>query len=386
MPKNPALLKSLSLALLACLLFPAVIFAAAPGVSDDKIVLGQTAATDGPASALGSGMQYGLQLWFDHVNSTGGIHGRTIELTTYNDGYEPVQALDNAKKLVEEDSVFALIGGVGTPTAKAVVPFVESAQVPFIGPFTGAGFLRDPDLNWVVNVRASYNQEMEALVAHLHDELGYDRIGIFYQNDGYGQAGLSGLQAAMDRRGLEISQEATYERNTLAVKKGVLAFRKDPPQAIVMEGAYKPRAEFIRVARRAKITDTLFCNISFVGTRALFADLGGDASEDLISQVMPDPRLKGLPFVSEYLDLLAKSGSNHEPDWISLEGFAVGKLFTEALSKLGNDVTRSGFMEAIAATGTFDLGGVVLEFSDNDSQGMNDVYMTAFKSGEIVDL
>ncbi|MGB0371739.1 MAG: ABC transporter substrate-binding protein [Opitutales bacterium] len=357
-----------------------------PGISENKIILGQTAATGGPASALGSGMKEGLNLWFDYVNQKGGINGRQIELITYDDGYEPGQALENAKKLVETDSVFALIGGVGTPTAKAVVPYIQDQGVPFIGPFTGAGFLRDASNNWVVNVRASYDQEMEALVAHLHDEKGLKNIGIFYQNDGYGQAGLSGLKKAMEKRGLNIAGEATYERNTLAVKQGVLAFRRNQPEAIVMVGAYKPCAEFIRVARKARINNTLFCNISFVGTHALFEELGDQADNVLISQVMPDPRNDGSALVQEYLKLLKATNPDAKPDWISLEGFAVAKLFTSALEKTGGTPTREALMQAIADTGKFDLGGAVLEYGEGDSQGMNAVYLTAFQDTQIIDL
>ena len=121
-----------------------------PGVSSDKIVLGQSAAFDGPASALGLGMRLGMQAAFAEVNAAGGVNGRQIELKTYDDGYEPDAAIANTKKLIDEDQVFALIGEVGTPTSKAAQPIAKAAGVPFIGPFTGAGFLRDPANDHVV--------------------------------------------------------------------------------------------------------------------------------------------------------------------------------------------------------------------------------------------
>lgn len=103
------------------------------GVTDDKIVFGQTAALDGPASALGLGMNAGILAAFHEANGNGGVNGRMLEL------------------VVREDKVFALIGGVGTPTANGVQPITSQEKVPFIGPFTGAEFLRSPFKRYVVN-------------------------------------------------------------------------------------------------------------------------------------------------------------------------------------------------------------------------------------------
>ena len=115
---------------------------AEPGVFDDRIVFGQSAAFEGPAAALGLGMRQGILAAFAEANTAGGVNGRKLELVTYDDGYEPEKAIANTNKLMNEDKVFALIGEVGTPTSKAVQPIATEAQVPFIGPFTGAGFLQ----------------------------------------------------------------------------------------------------------------------------------------------------------------------------------------------------------------------------------------------------
>ena len=128
---------------------------AEPGVSADKILFGQSAALDGPAAALGTGMREGILAAFAEANRNGGVHGRQLELKSYDDGYEPERAIEQTNTLIDQDQVFALIGAVGTPTSKAAQPISTKANVPFIGPFTGAGFLRDPALNNVVNVRGS---------------------------------------------------------------------------------------------------------------------------------------------------------------------------------------------------------------------------------------
>jgi ABC-type branched-subunit amino acid transport system substrate-binding protein len=128
------------------------------GVFDDRILFGQSAAFDGPAAALGLGMREGILASFNEANAAGGINGHRLELVSYDDGYEPERAIANTKRLISE-GVFALVGEVGTPTSSAAQPIATEAGVPFIGPFTGAAFLRDPSLGNVINVRASYDLE-----------------------------------------------------------------------------------------------------------------------------------------------------------------------------------------------------------------------------------
>lgn len=178
------------------------------GVSDSEILLGQSCALSGPAQALGTGMQQGLNAYFSKVNAAGGIHGRKIRLISKDDGYEPDRAIENTRSLIDQEKVFLMIGEVGTPTSKAVVPIIEEEQVPFFGPFTGAEFLRTPYKKYVLNVRGSYYQEMERLAEYLVEGQGLKKIACFYQNDGYGQAGLSGIEKALKKRNMELAATA----------------------------------------------------------------------------------------------------------------------------------------------------------------------------------
>src|ERR1700738_2440928 len=171
--------------------------AAEDGVTADAIMFGQASVLEGPASALGQGMRAGIQAAFDEVNARGGVHGRKLKLVSRDDGYEPDRAIAETKKLIDEDKVFALIGPVGTPTSAAAQPIATAAHVPFIGPFTGAGFLRNPKLDNVINIRASYGAETEAWVRHLTEDLKVNKIAIFYQDDAFGRAGLAGVKGAV---------------------------------------------------------------------------------------------------------------------------------------------------------------------------------------------
>lgn len=352
---------------------------AEPGVSPDKILFGQSAAFEGPARALGLGMRQGILAAFQEVNAGGGIKGRKLVLVSYDDGYEPNRAIANTKKLIAEDRVFALIGEVGTPTSKAAQPIATEAGLPFIGPFTGAEFLRNPYKPSVINVRGSYYQETEAMVHHLITDLRISRIAILYQDDSYGRAGLAGVEQALDKRGMRLVAEGTYMRNTTAVKTALLAIRKAEPEAIIMIGAYKPCAVFIKLAKKIGV-DSLFLNVSFVGSKALAKELGPAGEGVIVTQVVPFPEDTDVPLVAQYQRALTKFNLVAEPGFVSLEGYMVGRLVSKALEELEGDITRDTFLETFAKIGTFDLGGVMLTYGPNDNQGMDQVFLTVIQS------
>ena len=348
------------------------------GVSDDGIHFGQSAALGGPASALGLGMREGLLAAFEEANRNGGVNGRQLKLTSYDDGYEPERAIAHTTKLIEEDQVFALIGEIGTPTSKAVQPIATEHAVPFIGPFTGAGFLRNASLGNIVNVRATYGQETETWIQHLTEDLGYDRIAILYQDDSFGRVGLAGVKKAMDKRGLALVAEGTYKRNTTAVKSALLKIRKANPQAVVMVGPYKPIAAFIKLAEKVGMKAT-FVNISFVGSKALAKELGDSGAGVVVTQVVPFPWDTSIPLVANYQEALKANNPDAEPGFVSLEGYMVGRIAIMALAKIDGEVTRQKLMDVIASTGSFDLGGVTLTYGPDDNQGMDQVFLTVIQ-------
>ena len=160
-----------------------------PGVSDTQVLFGQSAAFAGPARELGKQMRLGIEAAFHEANHAGGVHGRQLKIAALDDAYEDDYAYANTERMIEVNRVFALIGAVGTPTSRAASPLAHSAGVPFLAPFTGAEFLRDPSLDNVLNFRASYYQETEEMVARLTEDLRVTRVAVLYQNDSYGRNG-----------------------------------------------------------------------------------------------------------------------------------------------------------------------------------------------------
>lgn len=345
-----------------------------PGVTNDEILFGQSAAFEGPAAALGRGMNMGIKAAFAEVNATGGVHGRQLKLVQRNDGYEPELAIVNSRALLEEDQVFALIGGVGTPTSRAALPIADSAKAPYIAPFTGAGFLRD-SASYSVNLRASYDQETSRIVRYLTDTLNVSRIAVVYQNDSYGQVGLQGVQKAMDALGRDLVGIGAYPRNTKAVKTALLDVAKTDPEAIVIIGAYAPTAEFILWAKKLEL-DSVFFTISFVGSQALASALGAQGKGVYVTQVVPTPDSKELLIAWQYREALRKYDPLAETGFVSFEGYLAGRMTISLLEEAGRDLTRAKFMGAMRNMTFDDLDGFSLQFGATDNQGSDQVFLT----------
>ena len=349
-----------------------------PGVTHKTILLGQSAAFSGPAAQLGIQMNIGTKAYFDHVNAQGGVFGRKIELKTRDDRYEATLCIENTKKFIQEDRVFALISYVGTPTTVAAMPVFTEAKVPLVGPFTGAEAFRNPVNRYIFNIRASYYDETEKIVEQLVST-GNKKIAVFYQDDAYGQAGLKGVQIAMDRRNLKIAALGKVERNTVNVQDAVKTINAVEPDGVIMISAYTSIAEFVREMKKAGST-TQFHNVSFVGSTALADALKDEGYGVAISQVVPFPWSPSVPIVKEYQEIMAKSGHT-DFNFSSLEGYIVGKVMVEGLRRAGKDLTREKLISALEGMNNVDLGDFIVNFSPGNHSGSRFVDLTMIGRG-----
>ena len=351
--------------------------AAEVGISDDRVLFGQSAALTGPAADLGTGVRLGIQVAFREVNARGGVHGRRLELRTLDDSYEPEKAIVNTRELIEgsDDPVFALIGAVGTPTSRSAAPIAFAAAVPYLAPYTGASLLRQVDeLPNVVNLRASYNQETEEIVDYLRTAFSLSRIAVLHQDDSYGRAGLQGVLDALQKRGMEPVGVASYVRNTTAVKTAVLDLRANSPEAVVLVGAYQPVAAAIAWARHIGF-DPVFFTISFSGGNALARELGTSGDGVFVSQVVPFP-MSPNPAAVAYRRALAAYSPKSVPGFVSFEGYLAGRLAIVGLQRTDRDLTRQRFLDSLLLAEPISLNGLALTYGENDNQGSDAVFLT----------
>lgn len=348
------------------------------GVAAGEIRIGMSNALSGPASGLGTQLKAGAEAYFAKVNAAGGVHGRKIVLVSKDDGYEPARCAANTEALIGTDKVFALFGYVGTPTSSAAVPIASRAQVPYLFPFTGAEFLRNPVNKWVFNVRASYFDEAEAMVERLTSDAGVRKIAMFMQDDSFGEAVKGGIARALLKRDMKIHAETRFKRNTMEIDEGVAAMKQAAPEAVVFVGTYKQLAAVVKKAKAAGV-NTRFLTVSFIGTENFIAEAGADGDGVYITQVMPSPQDAGVPIVKDYLADM--KGSN--VGYTSLEGYVDAAVLVEALKKAGPVPTRAGLTAALEGLNV-DLGGMKVAFSPTSHQGSKAVYLTQVKGGKAV--
>jgi branched-chain amino acid transport system substrate-binding protein len=366
---------------------------APPSANSRTIVLGMSTALTGPAAALGLNMKAGVQSALDEANRSGGIAGSRLELIALDDGYEPTRAAPNMRRLIDTDHVVAVIGNVGTPTAVVAIPIATESRTPFVGAFTGAGVLRKtPPDRYVINFRASYAEETAAMVHALvtHAGLAPDQIAFFTQRDAYGDAGFAGGVDALQRHGLRNASAVTharYDRNTTAVENAVadLLAAQPPARAVIMVGAYKPTAAFVKLFRSTGAAP-IFLSVSFVGSEALAAELGDHGDGVIITQVVPPPDSEA-PAAMAHRAALRSFSPEATPTFASLEGYVATTMFIAGLKQVKGPFEREPIITALEALGEFDVGlGETLNLTPAQHQACHAVWPTVIRSGRIVAL
>jgi len=370
----------------------------ARGVYDDRIDVGMSAAFKGGARELGRSMKIGVETYFKSLNEQGGIHGRKLTLIAKNDSYEPQQAKQNLNTFLDPTSgVLAMLGNVGTPTAKAILPKVLESNTILFGTFSGASLLRNnPPDRYVFNYRASYAEETEAIVRYFINTKGIDpaKIAVFHQDDSYGRDGLTGVERALSDYNIkpyEI-QSAVYQRNTSQVSEAVAEISHDMSsvEAIVIVGTYSASAAFTREIKDKGFKGNI-ANVSFVGARALselLLELGTHYSDNiLITQVVPlyDSYATG---VLKYRDDLAKYFPNEEPNFISLEAYISATIFCEGLIRSGRYFTEEELVNKLESIDELDLGiGSMISFAASNHQASHRIWgVTIEKDGSFSDV
>lgn len=353
--------------------------AAEPGVTATSVTWGMSAPLSGPTGAYGRAMKEGIETCFAQVNARGGVAGRQLELVALDDGYETPAAVANAKKLIDAQQVFALLGFYGTSPTEAVLPVLEQRRVPLIGTISGAEVLRKPASPYMFHLRASYNDETAEIVKTL-TTVGMNRIAVFYQDDGFGQAGLQGVTQALAQHQLKPVAVGSVPRNSVDVAAAVAAISKSSAQAVVMVTLYRPTAEFIKRMRAAGASP-YFVALSPVGTDQLIDELGPQQSRGIqVSQVIPYPWGEKLAVVREYKKALAQHAGHSNYSYYGLEGYLNAKLAVAALERVGRPLTRARLMEALRAA-PFELGGYSVRYAPGSNSGSSYVEISVVGQG-----
>lgn len=352
------------------------------------ITIGTSIPQTGIIKALGDSVINGASSYFNFVNDNHILGEKKIRFLVYDDKYEPDLTTQNTNKLIFKDNIFALFSFIGTPTVKSILPILYDENIPFFAAFSGASFLRDNQNKNIVNFRSSYSQEIEAIVSHLYEDEKINSIAVFYQNDNYGEEGYISLLKSLKKRNLKLVAQGSYKRNTLSINHAFNEIKDAKPQAIVMVGAYKTNALFIKKAKQNEnLKDVIFANLSFGDANEMIKELKQQKTNTnnlLFSQVVPNYTNNNIPIVLQYQKLMKKYHPKEELGFISFESFLAAKVLVNAISRIKDDLTREEFLCNLKETPSDLLDGINLEYKN--TQLLNKVYLFHYENSKFVEV
>lgn len=301
--------------------------------------------------------------------------------------------------MIDNNKVLAVIGNVGTPTAEVTAPLAKDKKMLMLGSYTGAKLLREPQNRYVINFRASYKQEINAIVDHLRkkEKIRPCEIAFLFQKDAYGK---DCCKAAVD-----ILWKEKQSTGKINEEPATILTADIPPRAVIMAGTYGPCARFIRMAQRA-IPNAIFANVSFVGSASLAKALREQEEQGLrprviISQVVPHYN-SNLALAKKYredLDSLLESKClrdpkcpkdckrlypEYKPSFTSFEGYIVATIFAEGIRRAPKPLTRETIIDGLHKIKNLDIGiDEIITFGKNKHQGSNRVWLTKICEKEI---
>lgn len=349
-----------------------------PTVASTTIRLGVSNAQSGHSSQLGIDLNLGAEIYFDAINQQGGINGQKIELVKMDDGYEPLNTVNNTKKLLKQN-VLALFNYVGTPTTKAILPLLNQDNSLFITPFTGADFLRDSLQTNIFNIRASYEQEAQAQVKYLVNKAAVKSFAIVIQADAFGLALEKYYHSALNVYGLKAEKTLRYRRNTLDILHVATYLKESAVEAIFFVGTYAPFAELIKVNAENNYTP-IYSGVSFVSSYSLYSELKNRQSQHsrvLITEVVPNP-LNCQSDICHQFREAANKHSIRSPNQVHFEGYLNAKFVTDAIKKCSTPVVKSCLSNEMRKLQVDYIGKNINPMSQASEQAIKQVFYTTF--------
>ena len=364
------------------------------GASDTEIKIGNIMPYSGPASAYGV-IGKTEKAYFDKINAEGGINGRKINFISYDDGYSPPKAVEQARKLVESDEVLVVFNSLGTPSNSAIQKYLNGKKVPQLFVATGATKWNDPkDFPWTMGWQPSYQSEARIYAKYLMKEKPDGKIAVLYQNDDFGKDYLKGLKDGLGSKSSMIVAEESYETTEPSIDNHIVKLKASGADVFISITTPKFAAQAIK--KLAEIDwhpMHIVSNVS-ASVGGVLQPAGFENSQGMLSAAYAkdgaDPQWDSDPGMKKFFAFLAK----YYPDANKLDGsvvygYGVAQTLVQVLKQCGDDLTRENVMKQAASLKDFEtdtlLPGVKINTSPKDFAPISQLKMMRFK-GEKWDL
>ncbi len=332
-----------------------------PGASDTEIRIGNINPYSGPASAYGTiGKTIGA--YFDKVNAEGGINGRKIKFISYDDGYSPPKAVEQARKLVESDEVLLVMQSLGTPSNTAIQKYMNAKKVPQLFVATGATKFGDPKgFPWTMGWQPNYQSEARIYARYILDKHPAAKIGILFQNDDYGRDLLKGLKDGLGAKAASmIVAEAPYEVSEPTIDSQILKLKAAGADVFVNVATPKFAAQAIKKIAEIGWKPVHILNNVSNSVGGVLKAAGLENSKDVISTTYQkdptDPAWKndaGFKAWTAFMEKYYPDGDRTST--FTTYGYSAAQTMVQVLKQCGGDLTRENVMRQAASLKDFQL-------------------------------
>jgi branched-chain amino acid transport system substrate-binding protein len=325
-----------------------------PGVTDKEIKIGNIMPYSGPASSYGT-IGRGISAYFKRLNEEGGINGRKVNIISYDDGYSPPRAVEQARRLVEQDRVLFIFQPLGTASNSAIWKYMNDKQVPQLFVASGATKWGDPAGHpWTMGWQPTYQTEAHIYAQYLLKNRPSAKIAVLYQNDDFGKDYLKGLRGGLGTAAAKmIIAEQSYEVSDPTVDSQMVNLKNSGADVFLNISTPKFALQAIKKAadlgwKPLQILTNVSTSLATVMTPA-----GTEASKGIISAFYlkdyDDPQWKDDPATREWLAWMKKyypDGNLHEQ--FNIYAYCVSQTLVQVLKQAGNDLSRANVMKQAA--------------------------------------
>jgi branched-chain amino acid transport system substrate-binding protein len=346
-----------------------------PGVTDTEIKIGQIMPYSGPASAYGTIGRTELA-YFKRLNEKGGINGRKINLISLDDAYNPAKAVEQTRKLVEQENVLAMFAPLGTPSNTAIHKYMNSKQVPQLFVATGATKWGDPkNFPWTIGFNPSYQVEAKTYGEYIRANHPKSKIAVLYQNDDFGKDYLTGLRAGLGDKASMIVKEVSYEVSDATVDSQMATLQASKADVFMNIATPKFAALAIRKAYDSGWKPTQFLTNVAVSVGSVLAPAGLEKSKGIKSILYlkdpTDPQYESDPAMQEFHAFLKQYYPEGKAnDASNVYGYVAAQILEQTLKQCGDELTRENLMKQAANLKNFSTGmmipGIVANTSPDD--------------------
>ncbi|CAN5343525.1 ABC transporter substrate-binding protein [soil metagenome] len=345
------------------------------------IKVGMVGPYSGPVATVGVAAKEGATAYIKYVNESGGIDGRKIEITSYDDRYTVGETVSSVRRLVQQDKVVALVSSpVGGPHTQAIAEYAGSKKLPIVGPFQGL-----PELNaepTVFPTWATIKSQMYAVADYIYQQKKDSKVAIMYYNDASGKATKAGVTAAAEANGASVVADIPFEASATDLTSEVQKAQSSGADALIM------MAGTGQVATAMKTAADLGYSPQWGGHTTIsdpaLSKLAGKAAEGAIGAAIFDTDKADSEEMTRFYDLMEKYFPGSTPTSFNLSGYTGAVLLVEALRQVKGDITGPNLTKALESGKTFDVGTLPgLTYEPGDHVGNPLVRVVTIKDGSV---